>query len=463
MASSLCFSISCSKKNPLSSPSDGEGKIDSEKISFTVTHDDSIPTAFLNYMAKMAEQNKHGIVQAIITNNNKVPVQVRFSVKLDQYTDESVQTVSVGANGYTTVYSTPTISEDNLLKFNELKTVQCIVKATIINNDVENNGNVFHNTYPIQMLAKDVWVFGKNKEYAPLIALWVTPHAPKVEELISKAKNYAINQQFIGYQQSEAKDGFKNYTEGITKTVTVSAESFILGYEFTNPSLFTRNFTLSVNFSASGGSGNDIITLLTLNNAKILYNSGQIHQGNFSKQITEDGYYELLFDNRFSYFTSKTVLYTSQINYDLDLVLEQVCAIYSALQKDYNITYVSSTISFPQMNSQRVRFPNDALILGEANCIDGTVLFASALENIGIEPLIVLVPGHSYVGWKRGTNSNKYEFLETTMIGTSNFIDAYNEGNRKYSNDFNVQRDIIIDVAYWRKQGVTPIMKQLIP
>ena len=56
----------------------------------------------------------------------------------------------------------------------------------------------------------------------------------------------------------------------------------------------------------------------------------------------------------------------------------------------------------------------------------------------------------------------RYEFLETTMIGTSSFEDAYNEGNRRYSNDFNAQRDIIIDVASWRKQGITPVMKQLI-
>ena len=101
------------------------------------------------------------------------------------------------------------------------------------------------------------------------------------------------------------------------------------------------------------------------------------------------------------------------------------------------------------------------MTLGQANCIDGTVLFASALENIGIEPLIVLIPGHAFVGWKRWTDSNVCGFLETTMIPTHSFEEAYNEGNRKYNNIEDSDTKII-DVKYCRDMGLNPAMKYLV-
>ena len=50
-----------------------------------------------------------------------------------------------------------------------------------------------------------------------------------------------------------------------------------------------------------------------------------------------------------------------------------------------------------------------------ANCIDSSVLIAAALERIGLQPLIVLVPGHAFVGYRNGDGSA--EFLETTLLG----------------------------------------------
>jgi len=247
-------------------------------------------------------------------------------------------------------------------------------------------------------------------------------------------------------------------------TITIPPGEYKIGATIPFVSLFEKNFIFDGTFIASGGWGDDIKTLLIYNsfdNSNVLYNSGQVHQDSFTIQITKDGYYNLIFDNSSSIISSKTVSFSFKVTYDKDIILPQVYAIYQALQSDYSITYVNSPISFPQMNSQRVRYPNDALTLGEANCIDGTVLFASALENIGIEPFIVLIPRHAFVGWKRWTDSKYAEFLETTMIGTASFQDAYNEGNKKYNNEFVSGRDFTIDVEYCRKYGITPNMKPI--
>jgi hypothetical protein len=109
-----------------------------------------------------------------------------------------------------------------------------------------------------------------------------------------------------------------------------------------------------------------------------------------------------------------------------DGVVLQVKALFEALKKA-EITYVNSVIDFnPQQgsNTQRVRLPRESLSDKEANCIDGTVLFASLLEGISMSPAIVLVPGHAFLAWETWRGSGEWRHLETTMIGSSGFDQA---------------------------------------
>jgi len=55
-------------------------------------------------------------------------------------------------------------------------------------------------------------------------------------------------------------------------------------------------------------------------------------------------------------------------------------------------------------------------------------MFASLLEQIGLHPVIVIVPGHAFLGWETWENSNEYEYLEATMVGYSDFDTAYKTG-----------------------------------
>jgi hypothetical protein len=109
-----------------------------------------------------------------------------------------------------------------------------------------------------------------------------------------------------------------------------------------------------------------------------------------------------------------------------DGVASQVKALFEGLKKA-EITYVNSVIDFnPQQgsNTQRVRLPRESLSDKEANCIDGTVLFASLLEGISMSPAIVLVPGHAFLAWETWRGSGEWRHLETTMIGSSSFEQA---------------------------------------
>lgn len=101
-------------------------------------------------------------------------------------------------------------------------------------------------------------------------------------------------------------------------------------------------------------------------------------------------------------------------------VTPQVEALFNALKQEIKLNYVNSTVAFsPEEGSsnQRVRLPRESLETKQANCIDGTVLFASLLEAISLNPAIVIVPGHSFVGWETWDKDGDWQYLETTMIG----------------------------------------------
>ena len=112
---------------------------------------------------------------------------------------------------------------------------------------------------------------------------------------------------------------------------------------------------------------------------------------------------------------------------DPDEVTSQVKAVFDAL-KESGVAYINSIIDFTpeagSANSQRVRVPRESLRDRSANCIDGTVLVASLLEAISLNPAIVVVPGHAFVGWETWRNNNDWRYLETTMIDTGSFEDA---------------------------------------
>lgn len=116
-------------------------------------------------------------------------------------------------------------------------------------------------------------------------------------------------------------------------------------------------------------------------------------------------------------------------------VTPQVGALFAAL-KEAGLTYVNSVIDFnPQQgaSSQRVRLPRECLEAGEANCLDGAVLYASLLEGLSLSPALALVPGHALVAWESWQGSGEWRYLETTLTGSGTFEQACTSGQRTAS------------------------------
>lgn len=454
-------SILFSCGNP-SSPSKAEdGGIDIGKIVISASVENPIPTAFMNTLAKFSGQTIEGPVNINITNSNSSEIQLTVSAVIEGYSNLAEQSIIIPGNGIRTIPLFPILTNDGLSRLTETKTANCSVKVTLMNGDT--NQEIFAQSLTSQMLAKDVMIWQDGDEnLSPLVALWVTPHAPKIKELIVKAANRHPNKALVGYQGSDANDGYAKRKYTSSSSTSVSAGGIYSLSMFNGRFIDTgymSNIIISGTFSATGGSGNDIISKLKSGEDELLYNSGRVHQDSFSSNVYRSGYYFLYFDNSFSWLTDKSVTYSITCSYDEDVILPQVKAIYESLQKDYLIKYINSTISFPDQGKQTIRYPEESLTNGSANCIDGTVLFASALEYIGIEPYIMLIPGHAFVGWKRWTGSNKAEFLETTMISSNTFEEAYNRGNEEFNQNYGKERTAIFDVKQIQDLGLTPLAK----
>jgi hypothetical protein len=100
----------------------------------------------------------------------------------------------------------------------------------------------------------------------------------------------------------------------------------------------------------------------------------------------------------------------------------QARAIYDALKKQ-GLSYVKSSVTFGASTavSQRVRMPRESIGNNSANCIDGTVIFASLFENLGMDPIVVLVPGHAYVGVRVARGSQRFLFIDSALVGRMTF------------------------------------------
>jgi hypothetical protein len=114
-------------------------------------------------------------------------------------------------------------------------------------------------------------------------------------------------------------------------------------------------------------------------------------------------------------------------------VVKQVFAIWAALQK-HGIKYSSVTETpggSPLVRSQFVRFLDQSIAMTQANCVDGSVLFASLLRKVGIHPVLVAKPNHMYVAFNLNEDTDEDErelmALETTDIGAPEIGDNNSE------------------------------------
>ncbi len=117
-----------------------------------------------------------------------------------------------------------------------------------------------------------------------------------------------------------------------------------------------------------------------------------------------------------------------------DEVLEEMKAIWNNIQ-NRGFRYSNITRSSGESKTvacQHVRLIGDAIKTAQANCVEGSVLFASIFRKLEMDPFLVLIPGHMFVGVYLDAKHENYICIETTMVGTSTFEDAVEQGRKTF-------------------------------
>jgi hypothetical protein len=113
-------------------------------------------------------------------------------------------------------------------------------------------------------------------------------------------------------------------------------------------------------------------------------------------------------------------------------VWERLEAIWAAEEEVFDLTYISTWVSYAPGSVQRIRLPSETLDQRSGNCIELTLLYASAAEALDLEAAIIGVPGHAYVAVRTDLVNDSYYFIETTLIGQVSFSEAVSAAEAEF-------------------------------
>ncbi len=157
-------------------------------------------------------------------------------------------------------------------------------------------------------------------------------------------------------------------------------------------------------------------------------------------------------------------------------VYELASALWSAVV-GLKLTYAEPPASF-ELQGQKVRTPSAALEAGLATCLDTALLFAAALEQAGLYPVIVLTKGHAFTGvWlqpqefatllvedaaalRKRLALNELILFETTLATGSapaGFARAIEQGERQVAEAREAEFVMAVDVRRARLQRLRPL------
>lgn len=104
---------------------------------------------------------------------------------------------------------------------------------------------------------------------------------------------------------------------------------------------------------------------------------------------------------------------------DAATTIRQVYALWDLMvARDVRYSSITRTaVQSDSVGAQHVRLLEDTINNTQANCVDGSVLFCSLLRKVGIDSLLILEPGHCYVGWWATADHKIFYAMETTFIG----------------------------------------------
>jgi len=128
-----------------------------------------------------------------------------------------------------------------------------------------------------------------------------------------------------------------------------------------------------------------------------------------------------------------------------DRVKKQIAAIYEAIA-ELNIVYCAPPASY-ELAGQRIRMCDSILSNKIGTCLDMSLLYASCLEAVGINPIIVVTKGHAFAGGWLIDDTFADSVNDDISLLTKRIADGINEIALVETTCMNAGKNISFDVA----------------
>jgi hypothetical protein len=306
---------------------------------------------------------------------------------------------------------------------------------------------------------------GIEREWANASTVAVMPTAPGAMSLL----NQAINRN----PTRSLRYGYQSTGDRYPRTLTNLAPNSYYAELFTVEAGETYDLGLQLQ-SVTGGAGADLDVLLftaaqftqwRTNNAiaptfrwRDLGTNGVANY-----RFTSPGAWVLVLLSTPDNFVNRSAVW-SRNNSRSDAVLDAMRAVFEVLSAS-GVVYQDLASNFyqPQLFGQRIRLPSESWSNALANCIDGSLLFASVLEQAGFQPVLVYVTGrgygHAYMGVRFYPGGEALAPVETTMVMGGNFWNAWERGVNSLAMHLSDSQYAVtlVDVRAQRMRGISPI------
>lgn len=390
------------------------------------------------------------------TNAGSTAYSITVETQLVGYSSPATVSGSVPANGTARICADPV---PNLTSLYGLSSNT----ASSISSSVKNNANQMTLTTDSKSVTilpgSDILWWAPNLPFAfgelrELSAVFVLPHLPAVESLLTSVANRSA---FVG------KFGADAYLRDYVQT----SHTIAVGESFVEQSFFNNGESIQWALPAvSGGSANDIdLYVFTPAQYSAWVNgTGTTATAVWADQVTgatgtfiapAASWYVFVLFNTTDNFVSRTL--TFRRTGTKEFVVRDMLRSTFEEMKSRGMSYVSIPSTFFD-GAQHIKRTDQILATHSANCIDGTLLFASIAELVGMEPVIVLRTGHAYVTIRDAPGSQMMWTVETTMVNTNTFWEAYVQGINTFNDDSQNDPNFhLVDVKTQRQRMLLPM------
>src|SRR5258708_19452992 len=135
-------------------------------------------------------------------------------------------------------------------------------------------------------------------------------------------------------------------------------------------------------------------------------------------------------------------------------VRDQVDAIFDAMRLDYHVQYIQESVPYSgpggtSVALQKIKVPAEALQQHSGMCIELTALLASAVERIGLDAEIVIIPGHAFLGVAVTQNDTQFEYWDGVQVNSNVAGDSSNlwADNEYMQNPYRIVDHIFLFIA----------------